>query len=187
MLEDLESENSEPTVYAEDTLLPKDLVETLQKEKQIREEVLVTRKKILGFFVGWTFHATGVAIAKWCLVLGGGSALWTAATLCFTISFIPSAFISTGISFNYTDGQFQANNMQNLGKLFTGIATASITSCLAIQEYKYLQNLSEQTIAEINNSIHEIQNQHPETSPWLTIAIAGVLFFGSMFAIFGRR
>ncbi|MCC5610107.1 hypothetical protein LC612_25920 [Nostoc sp. CHAB 5834] len=43
--------------------------------------------------MSWTFHATGVAIAKWCLVIGGSGALWTAATLCFTVAFVPTSFL----------------------------------------------------------------------------------------------
>ncbi|MFL9455912.1 hypothetical protein AB0758_33155 [Tolypothrix bouteillei VB521301_2] len=189
MLPEEFSENSSEDViaYADDTLLPKDLVEALQLEKQRREETLFLRKKILNFFIGWTFHSTGIAIAKWCLVLGGTSAMWTAVSLCFTISFVPTAFLATGININYTDGQFQVTNMQKLSNLGIGLVSASVTTYLAVKDYQYLQDLSNQTIVQLSESIREVQRQHPQTDPWLSIIVAGALFVGSMFAIFGGR
>jgi hypothetical protein len=180
-LEDLSQD--EGAVYAEDTALPKDLIEALQREKQAKEETLIVRKKILTFFVSWTFHATGVAIAKWCLVLGGSGALWTATTLCFTVAFVPTSFLISGININYTDGQLQISNMQKAGSLLVGGVTASVTTYLAINEYQSLANLSNQTIVQISEDIRTIQKQHPQTDPWLSIVISGVLFFGAMFAL----
>ncbi|MUG92779.1 hypothetical protein F7734_10080 [Scytonema sp. UIC 10036] len=185
--QEFEINDIEQSAYAEDTALPKDLAEALQLEKQRREETLFLRKKILSFFISWTFHSTGIAIAKWCLVLGGSSALWTAASLCFTISFVPTAFLATGININYTDGQFQVTNMQKLSNLGIGLVSASVTTYLAVKDYQYLQDLSNQTIVQLSESIREVQRQHPETDPWLAIAVAGALFVGSMFAIFGGR
>jgi hypothetical protein len=186
--EDLETEShNEENGYADDTLLPKDLALSLQKEKERQEDILFVRKKALSFFVAWTFHATGVAIAKWCLVLGGSGAMWTACTLCFTVSFVPTAFIASSISINYVDGQFQATNMQSLSRLLIGTVTASVTTYLAVKEYHYFQDLSNQTVIQLSESIREVQRQHPASDPWLSIAVAGALFVGSMFAIFGGR
>jgi hypothetical protein len=175
--------DEESTAYAEDTALPKDLAEYLQREKQRREETLIVRKKILTFFVGWTFHATGVAIAKWCLILGGGGAMWAAATLCFTVAFVPTSFMTSGININYVDGQLQVSNMQKAGNLIVGGVTATVTTILAVKEYQSLADLSNQTIVQISQDIKTIQKQHPETDPWLSIVIAGVLFFGAMLAL----
>jgi hypothetical protein len=181
-LEELK-ESDEGALYAEDTALPKDLVEILQLEKQRRQETLLVRKKIYYFFVSWTFHATGVAIAKWCLVIGGSGALWTAATLCFTVAFVPTSFLISGININYIDGQLQVSNMQKAGNLLVGGVTASITTYLAVKDYQILFDLSNQTIAQISEDIRTIQKQHPQTDPWLSIVIAGVLFFGAIFAL----
>jgi hypothetical protein len=180
-LEDLSQD--EGALYASDTALPKDLVEALQQELQRREETLLIRKKILTFFVSWTFHATGVAIAKWCLVLGGSGALWTAATLCFTVAFVPTSFLISGININYTDGQLQISNMQKAGSLLVGGVTACVTTYLAVNDYQSLAYLSNQTIVQISEDIRTIQRQHPQTDPWLSIAIAAALFFGAMFAL----
>ena len=181
MLSEELEELDEGAMYASDTALTKDLTEALQLQKQRREETLIIRKKILTFFVSWTFHATGVAIAKWCLVLGGGGALWTAATLCFTVAFVPTSFLISGININYIDGQLQISNMQKAGSLLVGGLTASVSTYLAINEYQSLVNLSNQTIVQISKDIRTIQKQYPETEPWLSIVIAGVLFFGAIF------
>jgi hypothetical protein len=173
----------EAAVYADDTALPKDLAEALQIEKQRRQETLFIRKKVFTFFVSWTFHATGVAIAKWCLVLGGSGALWVAATLCFTVAFVPTSFLVSGINVNYIDGQLQISNMQKAGSLLVGGVTASVTTYLAVKEYQTLLDMSNQTIVQISEDIRTIQKQHPQTDPWLSIIIAAVLFFGAMFAL----
>ncbi|MFN6565212.1 MAG: hypothetical protein RMY28_036170 [Nostoc sp. ChiSLP01] len=179
-LEEL-SEGDEGAAYASDTALPKDLVEALQQEKQRRQETLFIRKKILTFFVSWTFHATGVAIAKWCLVIGGSGALWTAATLCFTVAFVPTSFLVSGMTINYVDGQLQISSMQKIGSFIIGGVTAAGSTYLAVNDYQSLLNLSNQTIAQISEDIRTIQKQYPQTDPWLSIAIAGSLFFGAMF------
>lgn len=178
-LEELTQDES--AVYAEDTALPQDLIEALQLEKQRRQETLFIRKKILTFFVSWTFHATGVAIAKWCLVIGGSNALWAATSLCFTVAFVPTAFLISGININYTDGQLQISSMQKVGSLIVGGITAVGSTYLAVNNYQSLLNLSNQTIAQISEDIRTIQRQHPQTDPWLSIAIAASLFFGAMF------
>lgn len=186
-LENDDDTGTEQSAYAPDTQLPKDLVEVLQQEKQRRQETLVIRKKVQSFFTTWTFHATGVAIAKWCLVYGGSSALWTAASLCFTVSFVPAVFLAQSININYVDGRLEASNMQSLSRLGLGLITASVTTYLAIKDYECLEKLSQQTITQLNDSIQEIQHQYPKSDPWLTIAICSVLFFGSMFIIFTKR
>ncbi|MFN6475299.1 hypothetical protein [Nostoc sp. DedQUE07] len=180
--EELEQPNEEAVIYAPDTAIPKDLAEVLQLEKQRRIEILIVRKKVLTFFVGWTFHATGVAIAKWCLVIGGSGALWTAATLCFTVAFVPTSFLISGMNINYVDGQFQVSDMQKAGNLLVGAITAVASTWLAVRENQALLDLSNQTVVQISEDIRTIQKQYPQSDPWLSIVIAGVLFFGAMFA-----
>lgn len=179
----LEDTSDTEQSFAEDTPLSKDLTEYLALEKQRRLDTLETRKKILNFFVGWTFHATGLAIAKWCLVLGGGNALWMASTLCFTVSFVPTVFVATGININYVDGNFEATNMQRSFRFLLGVGSAGLTTYLATKDYLYFRELTDNTVAQISHDIRTIQKQHPETEPWLGMAVAALLFIGGVVAI----
>ncbi|ARV58005.1 hypothetical protein BZZ01_04545 [Nostocales cyanobacterium HT-58-2] len=183
--EELEQDitGEDTTTYAEDTALPKDLAEAVAIEKQRRQETLATRRKILSFFLSWSFHATGVAIAKWCLVLGGGAALWMAVTLCFTISFVPASFIASGINVNYTEGRLEATNMERLGGIVVQVGAASVTTWLAIKDYESLNRMTQETVAQMSEDIRIIQKQYPQSDPWLSIGIAVLLVVGGFVAM----
>lgn len=192
MLEEIgaiDNTESNAEALAQDTALPRDLYEALLLEKQRRQQTLATRQKILTFFVSWTFHASGTAIAKWCLVLGGSSAYWLAATLCFTVALVPATFMATSININYIEGQMEATNLERGGGVLIKAVGAGVTTWLAVKEHQFFAKASDDAIAQIEQQVRVVQKQHPESYPWLPAAtpLLVALAVGLVVGVFVRR
>ncbi|RCJ42499.1 hypothetical protein A6770_34640 [Nostoc minutum NIES-26] len=182
-------ENQEEVIseIAPDTPLPKDLISHLESRKQHRKDVINTTDKLTRFFVGWSLNSTGFLIAKYLLITGGGVNLWLAITLSFSICSVGSLAGLTGLRINYNSDGLEVDNMQNLFKTAGGLVFAGVTTWLAVKDYQYFENLTKETVTQINQDIQTIEKQNPQSDPWVSIAVAVALFIGSIAIIFRRR
>ncbi|MBD2359369.1 hypothetical protein H6G41_33125 [Tolypothrix sp. FACHB-123] len=182
-----ESQEEILSEVAPDTPLPKDLIEHLESRKQHRQDIIKTTEKLTRFFVGWSLNSTGFFLAKYLLITGGGVNFWLAISLSFSICSVGSLAGLTGLRVNYNSDGLEVDNMQNLLKTAAGLVCAGVTTWLAVKDYQYFENLTSETVTQINKDIQIIEKQNPQSDPWLSIAVALALFIGSIAVIFKGR
>ncbi len=189
MLENLQSlgeQSLEEEAFALDTALPKDLYDHLETRKQQRQRVIITTEKVSLFFVSWSLNATGFFIARWLLIAGGGINFWLAVSLCFSISSVSSLVGLSGFRVNYQEG-LEVENMQSVFRTVGGFVISAGVTFLAVKDYKYFEDLTYQTVAQLSEDIRTIEGQNPDLNPWLSIGIAFAIVVCSLALVLGRR
>ncbi|MGI2907662.1 hypothetical protein [Tolypothrix sp. VBCCA 56010] len=169
---------------APDTPLPKDLLEHLESRKKQRQEIIKTTEKLSRFFVGWSLNSTGFFVGKVLLLTGGGVNYWLAVSLCFSVCSVGSFAGLAGFRVNYNSEGLEVDNMQNIFKTATGLATAGAVTWLATKDYQYFEMLTRESAAQINQDIQTIEKQNPQLDPWLSIGVVSFLLVCALGIIF---
>lgn len=180
-----EQEEEELSEIAPDTPLPNDLATYLKERTQQRQRVIATTERVTVFFTSWSLNATGFFVARFLLFTGGAINFWLAVSLCFSLCSVSSLVGLTDFRLNYNEG-VQIDNMQRLVGSVGGFLIAGSVTFLAVKDYQEFQYMTYQTAQEIQRGIDSIEGQHPELSPWLTIAVS-LAIIGMTFSFVCRR
>lgn len=174
----------------QDTALPSDLYEHLERRKEQRLNAVATTEGIAKFFLGWSLNATGFFLARALLYIGGSTNLWLAITLSFTIG-STSAFANLQkVNANYRGGEggLEVTGGEKLVNTATGLGLSGLTTFLAVKDFLYYQQISDQTIVQIEHDIDELQEPSIWGEPWaLLTGVLIILLLIPKFFIRRRR